>query len=135
MRGLLARRQRLLRKLPPIDELLRGSIVERSIRCGRQACHCAAEGGGHPTTYLSVTLSGGKTKQISLPPALRDKALRGVAVYLEYWAILEEISEINRELLRLERENLRSKPVRGRGGGGDGRPGRKAASSRRGRKG
>lgn len=135
MKELLARRQRLLKKLPPMDEVLRGSIVERSIRCGRQGCHCAADGVGHPTTYLSVTLSVGRTKQISLPAALQAKARRGVAVYLECWAILEEISEINREVLRMGRENLRSKSVRGRGGGGDGRPGRKAAGSRRGRKG
>jgi hypothetical protein len=134
MRDLLDRRKRLLGKLPPLEDVLRGSIVERSICCGRASCHCA-EGVGHPVTYLSVTLGGGKTKQISLPPALREQARRGVSVYLECWAILEEISEINRELLGLERENLRSKSVRGRGGGGDEKPGRKTARHRGGRKG
>jgi len=118
MERLLARRQRLVRQLPPLENILRGSVVERSIGCGRASCHCA-DGDGHPVTYLSVTHAGGRTEQISLPATLVDSARQGVAVYQRWWEIVEQISAINRELLRLERQRGKRgalKP-RGRGGG------------------
>jgi len=102
MDSLLKRRQRLLAKLPALDEVLRGSIVERSIRCGKAQCRCAA-GELHTAVYLSVTHRGGRTEQISLPrevlPAVRD----GVRIYQRWWEILEQVSAVNRDLLRARR--------------------------------
>lgn len=102
MKQLLARRQRLVRQLPPLENILRGSVLERSIGCGRASCHCA-DGDGHPVTYLTVTHAGGRTEQISLPATLIERVRDGVAVYHRWWEIVEQISAINRELLRIER--------------------------------
>jgi len=74
MGRLLQRRRRLLSKLPPLEDLLRGSIVERSVRCGRAGCHCEHKG-GHQVAYLSVTLAAGRTEQLSLPPTMLAAAL------------------------------------------------------------
>ena len=102
MRHLLARRRRILAKLPPLEEVLRGSVIVRSLRCGKPSCHCA-EGEGHPATYLSVTLAGGRTEQISLPAELVPVAERGVAYYRAWWAAIEQLSAINRDLIRRRR--------------------------------
>ena len=89
-RSLLERRRRILARLPPLEEILRGSVVVRSLRCGKPSCHCA-EGEGHRATYLTVTLQGGRTEQISLPEALVPVATRGVAQYHAWWAVIDEV--------------------------------------------
>ena len=97
------RRRRILARLPPLEEVLRGSVVVRSLRCGKPSCHCA-EGEGHHATYLTVTLAGGRTEQISLPAALIPVAERGVASYHAWWAAIEKLSAINRDRIRQQRQ-------------------------------
>jgi hypothetical protein len=109
MKRLLDRRRRLAKKLPPFEEILRGSVYERSLRCGKPTCHCAS-GDGHPATYLSVTLAGGRTEQVSLPRDLIPIARRWVANYLAWWNAVEEISAINRQLLRARKPSASAAP-------------------------
>jgi len=99
----LERRSRLLRSLPPLEEVLRGSIVERTVRCGSAGCHCAS-GPGHRVTAFSVTFPGGRTEQISLPPDLVPLARRWVGNYRRWTEAVEKISAINRDLLREQRK-------------------------------
>jgi hypothetical protein len=96
------RRRRILAKLPPLEEVLRGSVIVRWLRCGKPTCHCA-EGEGHRVTYLVVTLAGGRSEQISLPAELVPLARRGVAAYRAWWAAIETLSAINRDRLRAQR--------------------------------
>jgi hypothetical protein len=112
MSGLVKRRQRLLGKLPPLDEALRGSLVQRAVRCGKPSCRCA-RGELHAAVYLSVTHRGGRTEQISVPSHLVAQVRDGIRVYAKWWEILEKVSAINRELLRHQRKERR-------GGGADG---------------
>jgi hypothetical protein len=100
VRELLERRDRVLEKLPPFSEIVRGSVFERSIRCGKPSCRCA-DGAGHPTTYLSVTFPGGRTEQITVPRHMVPVVRRWVANYLRWWRGIERVSAINRTLLRL----------------------------------
>src|SRR3989337_359476 len=102
MPNALDRRRRILAKLPPLEQVLRGSVLVRFLRCGKPRCHCA-EGEGHRATYLSVTHAGGRTEQISLPAALVPLARRGVAVYRAWWAAVEKLSALNRDQLRDQR--------------------------------
>jgi hypothetical protein len=102
LKRLLERRRRLLHKLPPLEEVLRGSVVERAVRCGKPSCRCAS-GELHPAVYLSVTHRGGRTEQISVPHHLLAGVRHGIAVYSKWWEILEQLSAINRELLRHRR--------------------------------
>lgn len=99
------RRRRLLARLPPLEEVLRGSVVERLLRCGKSGCGCAS-GPGHRAVYLSVTLRGGRTEQLSLPAALLPRVRRQVAAYAAWRKAVEELSALNRERLRAERLEL-----------------------------
>jgi hypothetical protein len=112
MKGLLDQRRRALRALPSLEEVLRGSIVERRLRCGKPGCRCA-RGQLHAATYLSVTFAGGRTEQISLPAGLVPIARRWVANYQAWWKAVERISAINRKLLRARRSSAQKRSVRG----------------------
>jgi len=96
---LLARRQRVPDRLPPFEEIVRGSVFTRHQRCGKPTCHCA-RGTPHRATYLGVSFAGGRTVQVSLPPALVATARRWVANYQAWWQAIETVSAINRDLLR-----------------------------------
>ena len=97
------RRRRALRDLPPLEEVLRGSVFVRVLRCGKPSCRCAT-GEGHRVGYLSVTLAGGRTEQISLPDSLLPLAKRWVGNYQRWWRAVEKVSAVNRQLLRERRK-------------------------------
>ena len=98
--ALRQRRQALLRKLPPLDAVLRGSLIERFKRCGKSGCKCA-EGPGHgPKYYLSVSFPGERPQMDYVPQKDLETTRTLVANFHEVRAGLEEICAINRELLR-----------------------------------
>lgn len=102
MDGLLKRRERLIRKLRPMDEAMRGSLVERQVRCGKSSCRCAS-GELHDVVHLSVTHKGARTEQISVPREMVAQVRQAIAIYHQWWEILEQVSALNRELLRQRR--------------------------------
>ena len=110
---LLAQRQRAVQKLPPIEEVLRGSILERLVRCGQPNCRCAS-GERHTATVLTVSFPGGRTEQMSLPAAVVRTGRAWVANYQRWWEIIEKVSAINRELLRAQRREGKERPPRRR---------------------
>jgi hypothetical protein len=98
--ALKRRRMQLLRKLPPLDSVLRGSLIERYKRCGNPGCKCA-EGRGHgPKYYLSVSYPGRVPQMDYVPQADHAEVSQRLANYHRVRDILEQICEINRELLR-----------------------------------
>ena len=98
--ALRRRRRQLLRKLPPLDSILRGSLVERYKRCGNPSCKCANGAGHGPKFYLSVSYPGRAPQMDYVPQADYAQVSERVANYAQVREILEEISEINHELLR-----------------------------------
>ena len=111
-RKLEACKQAIVESLPPFAELMRGSLVDRMIKCGKRSCRCA-QGHEHPTTYLSVSFKAGKTVQITVPKNLLERVRGMVRNYSKFWAALEQVSEINRQLLR--RRLLEEDPHRNHG--------------------
>jgi Family of unknown function (DUF6788) len=82
-------------------EILRGSLLERTIR-HKKGCRTCAEGGGHPAWILSVNYPGGRNKQISLRPDQKLRVKRWLANYHQLKDKLESICELNHILLRSE---------------------------------
>jgi len=60
---------------------------------------------GVAATIVKITSNG----QISLPAELVPIAKRGVALYHVWWAAIEKLSAINRDLIRKQRQQ-RSAP-------------------------
>lgn len=96
---LLTRRARVRQALPPLEEVLRGSLLHREIRCGKATCHCAT-GPGHPLMCVTVTFANGRTQQVTVPREWRTTVQRWIANYQRYWQAIEAISAINRQLLQ-----------------------------------
>ena len=98
------RRRRLLRDMPPLDRILRGSLVERYKRCGNPGCHCA-DGRGHgPKVYLSVSVSGRRPQMDYVPNARSEEARALIDNFNKARDILNEVCAINTELLRRREE-------------------------------
>jgi hypothetical protein len=94
------RRRALVNQLPSLRSILRGSLIERYKRCGKPGCKCA-DGPGHgPKYYLSVSYPGLRPQMDYVPQEDREQVSGLLANYQRTREILEEISEINRELLR-----------------------------------
>ena len=92
----------MLGKLLDLRQILRGSLVTRYRRCGRASCHCAAEGDlGHgPAYYLMVTVAPRQTLQIYVPKEHKRAVERWIENFRLARERLEEISTLNRELLK-----------------------------------
>src|SRR5438270_12138300 len=94
------RRTALMRQLPPLQAILRGSLIERYKRCGKPGCKCA-DGPGHgPKYYLSVSYPGLRPQMDYVPQESYTQTAEFLANYRRAREILEEICEINREFLR-----------------------------------
>jgi hypothetical protein len=98
-KGILAARERLVRQLPNPAEIVRGSLLKRTIR-HRQGCQKCARGEGHPVWVLTVTYPGGATRQFSIRPEQRAQVGQWVANYRRLKRGLEAICELNHALLR-----------------------------------
>jgi hypothetical protein len=98
--ALRKRRRALLRQLPPLKAILRGSLIERYKPCGKPGCKCAAGPGHGPKYYLSVSYPGLRPQMDYVPQESYAQAAEFLANYHRAREVLEAICEINRELLR-----------------------------------
>lgn len=100
----LRARQKLLDRLPVTGEILRGSLLERTVFRHKANCEKCASGEGHPLNVLTITYAGGRTRQFSLSPELVPQVRRWLENYKNLKEALEEICELNHHLLRREEE-------------------------------
>jgi hypothetical protein len=99
----IRKREKLAAQLSPAIGVLRGSLLQRTIHHS-SGCQKCARGEGHPLWVLTVGYPGGKTRQVSLRPEQVPQVREAVERYHDCKETLEAISELNRFLLRLDRE-------------------------------
>lgn len=97
----LKRRRRLASDLPPVAEILRGSLLQRTIR-HKKGCPKCDRGGGHPVWVLTVGYAGGATKQFSIRPETVPQVQQWLRNYQDLKSRLEAICETNHAFLRPE---------------------------------
>jgi hypothetical protein len=71
---------------------LRGTLSDRSSKCGKPNCHCA-KGEGHGSVYL-VDSHAGKIRQTCVPKSSQDMVRQAVAEYQEIQRLINEVSEL-----------------------------------------
>ena len=96
----LRARQKLVSKLPITGEILRGSLLERTVRHTKDCPKCA-RGEGHRVFVLSY--AGGRTRQISVRRERVPEVRRWLDNYQKLKAAIEAVCEFNHNLLRPER--------------------------------
>ena len=94
-------RAQLLRDLPDLSDILRGSLLQRMIR-HRQGCPKCERGEGHPVSVLAVTYPGRQVRHISLSTEQVPRVRRQLDNYHQLKAALEQICELNQQALRAE---------------------------------
>jgi len=97
--ALRRRLRQLLRQMPPLDRLLRGSLIERYKRCGKPGCKCARGPGHGPKYYLSISRYQQRPQMDYIPQDYYRQTTAYLANYQRLRQLLEEICAINRELL------------------------------------
>ena len=98
----LRARQKLVGKLPITGEILRGSLLERTVRHSKDCPKCA-RGEGHRVFVLTVSYPGGRTRQISVRRERAPEVRRWLDNYQKLKETIETICEINHDLLRPEK--------------------------------
>lgn len=98
----LQTRDRLVGKLPVTGELLRGSLLERTVRHTKDCPKCA-RGEGHHVFVLTVTYPGGRTQQFSVRRERVAEVRRWLDNYQKLKETIEAIWGINHDLPRPEK--------------------------------
>jgi hypothetical protein len=106
------RREGLTKLLPPLSEVLRGSLMERYLTCGNPDCKCARGERHGPVWYLSVTLDQAHRTGATVAAEQVEQVRRWIDNYHQVKERLEKISDINRELLHREKLQNKAKKKR-----------------------
>jgi cyclopropane fatty-acyl-phospholipid synthase-like methyltransferase len=101
-------REKLLSRLTVTSEILRGSLVHRITRHSSGCAKCA-RGEGHLLWVLTVAYPGGRTRQFSLHQEQVPEVRRWLDNYQKLKQHLEAICELNRELLRADKDASRAR--------------------------
>jgi hypothetical protein len=96
----IRRRDKLAINLPT-GELLRGSLLHRTIR-HKSGCPKCGRGEGHPVLVLAVSEPGGKVRHISLRPDQKLLVEGWIQNYHRLKDQIEEVCQLNQTLLRPE---------------------------------
>ena len=99
----IRKREKLASRLSSPWEVLRGSLLQRTIHHSTGCLKCA-RGEGHPLWVLTVGYPGGKTRQVSLRSDQVLQVQQALQHYRDFKQTLEAISELNQFLLRLDRD-------------------------------
>ena len=95
---LKGRKAEILDSFPSPENVIRSSLITRSIKCGKPNCRCA-KGEGHESFYLSSYYHG-HTYLDYVPKSYHEKLSGCLHSYESISALLIELSEINLELFR-----------------------------------
>lgn len=107
--ALRKRREGLVRLLPPLGEILRGSLMERYLTCGNLSCKCARGERHGPVWYLSVTLDQSHRAGRTIAADQVEQVRGWIDNYHRVKQHLEKISNINRELLHRQKRRTASR--------------------------
>ena len=96
-------RQAAIRKVPSLEKIIRGSLMEYWRTCGNRGCRCyrGKKYRHGPYWYLAIRWAGGRQKLVALKPSVVSEIRKGIVAYKRLWDGVYEIAELNLELLLL----------------------------------
>jgi hypothetical protein len=101
-------RDKLVSRLPVTGELLRGSLLERTVR-HTKGCPKCARGEGHQVFVVTVSYARGRVRQFSVRRERVAEVRQWLANYQKLKQAIEEVCELNHELLRPEPHRRRAR--------------------------
>jgi len=88
-------------------EVICGSVVSMTRRCGKTGCRCE-QGEKHVSLYLSVKIEG-KRRMVYIPSQLEEAVSRRVDAHREVQRLTREVSEACVERVLAEKEKAKGK--------------------------
>lgn len=99
-----AKRFKSLQKINTLLPWIEGSLVSTSRFCGKKNCICHHEGPKHPVVYVTWKEKG-KTISLYVPRRMEKEVIRWVQNYKKLKDLIREISEIQKQIIRLREDN------------------------------
>ena len=94
-----------LAKLVYGGNFIRANAVTMKRVCGNPRCRCATQGKKHISLYL-CRKQDSKTKMTYVPVKLEEEVKKKIDNYHKIKDLLEKISELNYEKLKLDKESV-----------------------------
>jgi hypothetical protein len=104
------KRDRLASSVSGLSDVLRGSLLRRTLHHSG-GCPKCARGEGHPLWVLNVNYPGGQTRQLSLRPGQVPQVRKALRQFRAVKQTIEAISELNQQLLRMDRDESQERPA------------------------
>ncbi len=101
--NLVKQRTLLMQEVLSLREFIRGTLVKTQKKCGRKSCKCE-KGLLHPHIYISTSRNR-RNQVVYIRPNEVGKAEHRIKNYRKLTEILDNISQVNIALLKLERNN------------------------------
>jgi len=67
--SLRKKKSQILREMPDLGGVMRGSLIERFLRCGKANCKCQVGRGHGPKCYVSISHPKGRPEMLYVPKA------------------------------------------------------------------
>ena len=93
--GKWTKRHQAASQMPPLEEILRGSVVIVNRYCGKPSCRCL-KGYKHRALYVSQSQQG-KPRLVYIPQRSEKEVHRLIKNYRRMKVVMEKISQINLE--------------------------------------
>ena len=103
-RALEAKQLKPLQKITTLSPWIEGSIVSTSRFCGKKNCACHQGGSKHPVLYVTWKEKG-KTVSLYVPRKLENNVQRWVQNYRKLKELTREVSDIQKQVIRLREDN------------------------------
>jgi len=102
MKGVEAKRARLLREIQGCSGMLQGSLVTLYRKCGKKGCRCERGEKHGPAYYLSYK-EGGVTRMVYIPVSRLEEVKKAMEAFSRYWELGVKRSRLNREYMGMGR--------------------------------
>ena len=100
---LQAHRRTLIRQLSQLGPWIEGTLVSTVRTCGKKSCACMNKGPKHPVMYITGKQKG-KTISLYIPRKLEAEVKTWVNNYRKAKELVREISNVQKEIIRLREE-------------------------------
>lgn len=106
-------RRKLLKELSGLGNMIRGTLVHTTRKCGRKGCHCMTGGARHEVCYMTISTRHARNRTVHVERSIEKRVSEGIASYKRAWEILEELGRLNLDALkasaRAEKEAMKKK--------------------------
>lgn len=98
IRNIILRRDALVKRLKAVCPVINGSVVQGDWKCKVSGCRC--QNGKLHTAVTLTWKEEKKTRTLYIPIDLREEVKEWNEEYKRIKGLIEEISELNREIIR-----------------------------------